>query len=122
MRYRELKKEILKEQFQRNPNRVNLPLLTEATYVAPVSAPQIREFRQLLSTEIPASLAIFLIHDVLHDDELFNELQSFALIHPSEDARDIIANWASNNMPHLLISHYDYIPNSSLLGSLNMLT
>lgn len=122
MRIKTINKQLVKEQYERSSNKTqfvkNLRVaLNEATFTAPVSDSQIREFRHLLSEKIPASLSIFLIHDVLHDDELFSELESFSQKSPDEDARDIIAHWASNNMPHLLISHEEPKDWMSVVGS-----
>jgi hypothetical protein len=92
--------------------------LKEATIKAPVSHKEKSNLESLLKEKIPASLAIFVIYDTLHDDELFSELNSLAETDPEADARDVIFAWISNNMPHLTYT-VDNSKNSfkSVIGS-----
>lgn len=129
MKFKTIAKETLLEKFLALP--VNLsyteiktileikPFLNEATICAPVHPTDIKEFKGLFDKSMPAGIAVFLISDLLNDDGLNSELNSYAEKDPYADARPVVVQWVSNNMPHI-ISKDQFINDegyNSVLGS-----
>lgn len=111
MKFKTIAKEMLYEQFQDLPLNLSFdqikqelgirPFLTEATICAPVHPTDIKEFMGLFDRKIPAAVSIFLISDLLNDDGLNAELNAYAEKDPYADARSVIVQWVSNNMPQI---------------------
>lgn len=112
MRYKTISKEIMCEKFNQLPLNLTYeqikqaldirPFLTEATICAPVHPTDIQSFMELFNKDMPAGISVFLISDLLNDDGLNSELNSFATRDPYADARPVIVQWVSNNMPHIV--------------------
>lgn len=131
MKFNTIAKELLYEQFQDLPPNLSFerikqvlgikPFLTEATICAPVHPADVKEFMALFDRKIPAAVSIFLISDLLNDDGLNSELNAYAEKDPYADARSVIVQWVSNNMPQIAptakFNNDDGI--NSLLGSQN---
>lgn len=110
MRFEDIRKELIYETYEKNKNKdytiikneISKTLLSEATYKAPVSNDEQKQLHELFERPLPAGVAIFIISDVINDDELNNNIDSYGQKDPTKDCRDIIANWISMNMPHLI--------------------
>lgn len=115
MKFKTIAKDMLYEQFLQLPTNLNFseikhaldikPFLTEATICAPVHPADVKEFMSLFDRSMPAAVSVFLISDLLNDDGLNAELNSLAEQNPYADARPVVVQWVSNNMPHIVPSN-----------------
>lgn len=112
MKFQTFAKELLYEQFYKLPENLSFSeiksrlgikaFLNEATVCAPVCPKDISLFMELFNKPMPAGISVFMISDLLNDDSLNTELNAFANKDPYADARSIIVQWVSNNMPHII--------------------
>jgi hypothetical protein len=115
MRFNDIRKELIYETYEKNKSKtyndikteIKKTLLKEATYKAPVSVDEQKSLHELFSRPLPAGVAIFIVNDVINDDELNDNIDSYGKDDPSKDCRDIIANWIDINMPHLKPNTFD---------------
>lgn len=129
MKFKTIAKQTLLEKFYKLPSSLSYteiksilgikPFLNEATICAPVHPTDIKEFKELFDKEMPAGVAVFLISDLLNDDGLNSELNSYAEKDPYADARPVVVQWVSNNMPQLAANdHFNNVEGyNSVLGS-----
>ena len=127
MKFSTISKDVVLEQFNKLPKGLSSaeilkrlqikPFLTEATFIAPSNNAEIEAFSNIFDKKVPSAIAVFLISDVLNDDDLNSQLVSLSNTDPYADSRELIFNWVNTNMPHILKTGEDITGQMSLLGN-----